>query len=305
MFHFPFRPSIPRFPILLSLLLIHAGGCAFAPETSAPAEGEQAPVREDTSALTSALEEELQDLQRRVEFLEDRLAPGKKIEPAPPARTTQPAPARPKATPAPPAASVQTPAPASPVPSPSATGQPGTLPAPYSPPPSSPGPAPETSPETGLPIVSSTSGTPLPRVAESTPATPVPNARPAAAPARTEQNAYDMALGLYRTGRFAQAEAAFQAFLESYPNSRLTANALYWKGETFYSRGMLSDAIFAFKDVQARFPRHPKTPDSLLKTAMAYAKLGDRQNAELHLTVLREDWPKSEAAAQAKKLGLF
>ena len=114
-----------------------------------------------------------------------------------------------------------------------------------------------------------------------------------------------MALGLYRTGRFAQAEAAFQAFLEAYPNSRLTPNALYWMGETFYSRGMFSDAIFAFKDVQARFPRHAKTPDSLLKTALAYSRLGDRQNAELHLTVLKEDWPKSEAVARAKQMGLF
>lgn len=142
-------------------------------------------------------------------------------------------------------------------------------------------------------------------MSESTPATPVPNSRPASSPAQTEKNAYNMALGLYRTGRFAQAEAAFQAFLEAYPNSSLTPNALYWKGETYYSRGMFSDAIFAFKDVQARFPRHGKTPDSLLKTAMAYDKLGDKQNAELHLTVLKEDWPNSEATARAKQLGLI
>ncbi len=298
MFQPTFRPIRILFPALLSLLL-PVGGCSLSSENDElPAEDEQV-----QTVNTSALEEELQALQRRVEFLEDKLVPGKKVEPALPAPS---APSRPKSEPAakktasasPPAPS----APATPVPPvmPSGdmsadSGKPGALPSPYS-----PAPAQETA---GLPLVS---GTPsLPRVTESTPATPVPITPPTSAPAKTEQNAYDMALELYRTGRFAQAETAFRAFLEAYPNSRLTPNALYWRGETFYSRGMFSDAIFAFKDVQARFPRHAKTPDSLLKTAMAYSKLGDKQNAELHLTVLREDWPKSEAATRAKQLGLF
>ena len=144
----------------------------------------------------------------------------------------------------------------------------------------------------------------LPRLTESTPATPAPAAAPSRAPARPEQNAYDAALQMYRTGRYAESEAAFQAFLEVYPNSRLVPNALYWKGETYYSRGRYPDAIFAFKDVQARFPRDAKTPDSLLKTAMAYQKMGDADNASLHLAVLFEDWPKAEATQRARRMGL-
>lgn len=291
MFHPPFRTVPSLFPVLF-ILLLPAGGCSLSSGSGEiPAEETQPRPVPD-----SAMEEELQDLRRRVEFLENRLAPGKPVTPRPPAKS---APARPKSAPASKAAApAPTPsAPAVPASSPdvppAGTGKPGALPSPYSPAPAA---------ENGVPI-SPTS--PLPPVSESTPATPVPSARPSAAPVRTEQNAYDMALGLYRTGRFAQAEAAFRAFLEAYPNSRLTPNALYWMGETFYSRGMFSDAIFAFKDVQARFPRHAKTPDSLLKTALAYSRLGDRQNAELHLTVLKEDWPKSEAVARAKQMGLF
>ena len=229
MFHPPFRTVPSLFPVLF-ILLLPAGGCSLSSGSGEiPAEETQPRPVPD-----SAMEEELQDLRRRVEFLENRLAPGKPVTPRPPAKS---APARPKSAPA------------------------------------------------------------------SKAAAPAPT--PSAPAVQTEQNAYDMALGLYRTGRFAQAEAAFRAFLEAYPNSRLTPNALYWMGETFYSRGMFSDAIFAFKDVQARFPRHAKTPDSLLKTALAYSRLGDRQNAELHLTVLKEDWPKSEAVARAKQMGLF
>ena len=291
MFQPPFRTVSPLFPVLL-ILLLPAGGCSLWPGSGEIPEEETQP----RPVPDSVMEEELQDLRRRVEVLENKLVPGSPVPPPPPGK---PAPAKPQSAPVPkpaaPASAPSTPAssaPASPAPSPdvpaAGTGAPGALPSPFSP-----------APENAVPA------SPLPAVSESTPVTPVPSARPSAAPARTEQNAYDMALGLYRTGRFAQAEKAFQAFLEAYPNSRLTPNALYWIGETFYSRGMFSDAIFAFKDVQARFPRHGKTPDSLLKTALAYAKLGDSQNAELHLAVLKEDWPKSEAATRAKQLGLF
>lgn len=144
----------------------------------------------------------------------------------------------------------------------------------------------------------------MPRVSESTPWPATPPSAPTAAPVQTEKNAYNTALQFYRTGRFAEAEAAFQAFLEVYPNSGLVANALYWKGETFYSRSRFPDAIFSFKDVQTRFPNHLKTPDSLLKTAMAYGKLGDKANESLHLTVLFEDWPQAEATKRAQKMGL-
>ncbi len=129
-------------------------------------------------------------------------------------------------------------------------------------------------------------------------------ATPQPAPTNPEQKAYDMGLQLYRTGRFAEAEAAFTAFMQAYPQSRLVPNALYWKGETHYARKQYTDAIFAFKDVQTRYPRDNKTPDSLLKTAMAYQKLGDTGNASLHLSVLFEDWPKSEATQRARQMGL-
>lgn len=160
-----------------------------------------------------------------------------------------------------------------------------------------------TGPESAL-VATPPPVSPIPRLTESSPSTPAPPRAPAPAPVRTEQNAYDAALQMYRTGRFAEAEAAFQAFLEVYSNSRLVPNALYWKGETFYARQNFTDAIFAFKDVQTRFPRDLKTPDSLLKTAMAYQKLGDAANASLHLAVLYEDWPKAEATLRAQRQGL-
>lgn len=316
-------PALSRTACALTIVAA-LSGCASRQDVSALGERMLFLEREVLAARTEAAadREALHALDLRVEYLEREADPRGTI---PPRRSPSPS-ARPSAggspgggsgdavpaSPASPAAapdrrtpptspdspprepdSRQTPGAASPESAASPAAKPGSLPSPAG------------SQTVSLAGASeSVPPAPLPDVRESTPATPTPPATPAAAPARSEQNAYDAALQLYRTGRFPEAEAAFQAFLEVYPDSRLTPNALYWKGETFYSRGQHTEAIFAFKDVQTRFPRHPKTPDSLLKTAMAYQRLGDAANASLHLAALYEDWPKSEAAQRARRMGL-
>lgn len=138
-------------------------------------------------------------------------------------------------------------------------------------------------------------GTPPPSMAD--------RALPAVTPS-TEQAAYKQALATYEKKRFAEAEALFDQFLQSWPNSTLAPNALYWKAECLYSRGRFADAVFIFKDVLTRFPKHPKAPDALLKTIMSYRRLGDTDNAKLHYSVLAEDYPASTALRRAKEMGL-
>ncbi len=117
-------------------------------------------------------------------------------------------------------------------------------------------------------------------------------------------NAYKVALNLYRTGKYKEAKEAFRLFLKNFPSSSYVVNALYWLGECDYAQHDYTNAIFGFKDVLARFPQSTKTADALLKTALAYGKLGDNSNAALHVSVLYEDWPNSEASRLAKKLNL-
>lgn len=119
----------------------------------------------------------------------------------------------------------------------------------------------------------------------------------------SSKDMYNKAYALYQQRQYAQAEKLFDEFLANYPQDVLAPNALYWKGETLYARAIYPQAIFAFKEVQTRYPKHPKTADSLLKTAMCYARLGDTENAGLHYLVLMEDWPNSEAARKAKAMG--
>lgn len=120
----------------------------------------------------------------------------------------------------------------------------------------------------------------------------------------SEQGAYKLALSTYEKGRFSEAEQLFDRYLQTWPSGKFAPNAVYWKGECLYSKGRTADAVFLFKDVLTRFPKHQKAPDALLKSIMAYKRLGDADNARLHFSVLQEDYPKSPALKRAKELRL-
>ncbi len=161
---------------------------------------------------------------------------------------------------------------------------------------------------------------PQPAPAQASPAAPVQTATPAyvappqtqvqasppvAQPApvvRSEDSAYKQALAAYEGRRYADAESQFNAYLAAYPQGKYVPNSLYWKGESYFAQQRFAEAILAFKETAARFPKHHKAADSLLKMVMIYNKLGDAGNAALYLRILKEDFPNSEALRRAEKL---
>lgn len=124
---------------------------------------------------------------------------------------------------------------------------------------------------------------------------------PKAARPVSDKAAYEAALNLLQRGRTDEARVRFDGFLGDYPNSSLVPNALYWKGEALYAQRRYADAIVAFKEVTARFPKHHKAADALLKIALTYKQLGDDENVRFHLKALREDHPDSPAARLARQ----
>lgn len=135
-----------------------------------------------------------------------------------------------------------------------------------------------------------------------------PVASRAEAPAKAaggDKGAYQNALRLLESGKAAAAYDKFDSFAGEYPASSLVPNSLYWKGEALYAQRRYADAILAFKDVLARFPKHHKSADALLKSGLAYQKLGDKDNASFHFKALQDDFPASEAARMARSRGLM
>ena len=118
---------------------------------------------------------------------------------------------------------------------------------------------------------------------------------------RSGNAAYDAALASYYAHDYTTALTKFSAFIEQAPQGKLVPNAMYWMGESLYSKGDFSGAIVQLKNVASQFAKHPKAADALLKIGMAYERLKDMENARFYWQILVDDFPASSAAKVAKK----
>lgn len=116
-----------------------------------------------------------------------------------------------------------------------------------------------------------------------------------------EKGEYASALAQIERGQYQQGRTGMDDFMTKYPSSSLIPNALYWKGESYYSEKKYDEAILSFKDIVSRFPKSNKAPDAMLKMGMSYQKMGDNQNARFYLQLLINDYPSARSAGLAGK----
>jgi tol-pal system protein YbgF len=138
-------------------------------------------------------------------------------------------------------------------------------------------------------------------VASSPPAAPAPapeDSPPAADPAVVQQ-AYQAAFDLLKEGRYAEAIAAFEKFLASYPGGLYTDNAQYWLGEANYVTRNFPVAVREFRKVLDEHPGSSKVPDAMLKLGYAHYELQAWAEAREILTTLRNQHSGSTAARLA------
>jgi tol-pal system protein YbgF len=129
------------------------------------------------------------------------------------------------------------------------------------------------------------------------PATPEGGTLPAGSP----QQQYDYAFGLLRDANYPAAERALKDFIHRYPDNRLSGNAQYWLGETYYVRRNFQAAAAAFADGYQRFPRGPKAAEDLLKLGSSLSMLGRRADACRSFAQLDHDFPIMPANVKAKE----
>ena len=79
-----------------------------------------------------------------------------------------------------------------------------------------------------------------------------------------EKNEYEAALAVFRTGKFPDAVAAFQAFVRKYPQSGYLPSARFWLGNAQYATRDYKSAIDNFKALLAGAPDHPRAPEAAL-----------------------------------------
>ena len=163
------------------------------------------------------------------------------------------------------------------------------------------------------------SPSPLPATPPAAPASPAKTAAPsqpapapaATAPAQTppaagidpfaEQQAYQSAFDLLKSGRYEDATIAFQQFIAEYPAGSYADNAQYWLGETFYITRRFEQAVQEFERLVSAHPNSQKLTHALLKIGYAHDELGNKAEAERVLGELMARHPQSAAAALARK----
>lgn len=124
---------------------------------------------------------------------------------------------------------------------------------------------------------------------------------PPVLPAGTPKAQYDYALSLMlKQQDFAKAETALKAFIGQHPQDKLTGNAHYWLGETYYVRKSYQDAAFAFAEGFQKFPKNNKAPDSLLKLGMSLERLKKRKEACTAYSRLLGTFPKVAPRMKAR-----
>jgi tol-pal system protein YbgF len=116
-----------------------------------------------------------------------------------------------------------------------------------------------------------------------------------------ERAAYQAAFDTLKEGRYKEAKAEFQAFLEQYPNSSFSANAQYWLGEAHYVTRNFKQGIIEFEKVIKGFPGSNKVPDAMLKLGYTYYELKQYPQAKTVLQDLRTHFPDETASRLAAK----
>jgi tol-pal system protein YbgF len=115
---------------------------------------------------------------------------------------------------------------------------------------------------------------------------------------------YLQAFGDYASGRYQAAVHGFETFLQRFPNNSYASNAQFWLGDCYFNQQQYSFAIQEFERVLNDYPSAPKSPDALLKIAIAQLQLGATDEARQTVDSLSQRYPKSTATQKAQELAI-
>ena len=104
---------------------------------------------------------------------------------------------------------------------------------------------------------------------------------------------YQRAYNMLSTGEYEAAEVAFTKFIKEYPDNKLSSNAYYWLGETFYVRKNYQLAAYNFAAGYKKFPEGSKAADQLLKLGISLFSLEKLTEACATFKKLLEEFPKN------------
>jgi tol-pal system protein YbgF len=104
---------------------------------------------------------------------------------------------------------------------------------------------------------------------------------------------YSQALDLLRNGEYPQAEVAFADLLEHYPSADIANDARFWYAFTLLARHNDQDAARNFIQYLHDAPNAARAPEAQVRLGMAFAEMGQTQQACTFYTNLPQRYPRA------------
>ncbi len=90
---------------------------------------------------------------------------------------------------------------------------------------------------------------------------------------------FNAALQAFQAGQYEQAEQGFKTFLASNASHRLTPDAIFYIGETYFQRSRPREAAEQYLKVTTDYSKSSRAPESMVRLGQTLAALGNSEQA--------------------------
>jgi tol-pal system protein YbgF len=132
------------------------------------------------------------------------------------------------------------------------------------------------------------------------PATPPPPPV-ALGPGMAPQRLFETARADYYAGQWDLCVSGFETYLRQFARSELGHSAQFYIGECRYSDGKHREAVDAYDQVIANYPRSASVPTAYYKRGLALERLGQLDRARESFELVIKSFPDSDEARLAKQ----
>jgi len=129
----------------------------------------------------------------------------------------------------------------------------------------------------------------------------------AAAPAiPVPKQEYDQAVAALRAGKYEEAERSLAAFLSKNGKGKLAAAATFNLGESFFLRGRHREAAEKYLEISTKYGDSPQAPEAMLRLGQSLSAMGAKEQACASYSEINAKFPKAasrirEAAQRESK----
>jgi tol-pal system protein YbgF len=118
---------------------------------------------------------------------------------------------------------------------------------------------------------------------------------------QVEDKTFNEGMGLYRDKKFEAARGKFYQYLKNQPRGPKAPEARYYLADSFYQDKRYREAAVEYNKLVNLHSASVLAPSALLRQALSYEQLQQRNNYQITLKKLATNYPNSPEAREARK----